>query len=78
MATITNVSGVQSGREKMADQIKKGHVVKPKSGGPRMWVEKVLKDTSGKPTAWCTWFEGSKPQYATFDPDALEIARWSS
>jgi uncharacterized protein YodC (DUF2158 family) len=61
----------------MALRIKKGLVVKPKSGGPRMWVEKVAKDIGGRPTVWCTWFEGSVSHYGTFDPDALEIARWS-
>jgi uncharacterized protein YodC (DUF2158 family) len=53
--------------------IKKGDVVRLKSGGPSMTVENVANDRSGNPTVWVTWFDGPKSQKATYDPDALEV-----
>ncbi len=53
--------------------IKKGDVVRVKSGGPRMTVDRIGKNISGKPAVWCLWIEGAQHYYGTFDPDALEI-----
>ncbi len=59
----------------MANPIQEGDSVRLKSGGPKMRVDKIAKDISGRPTVWCAWVEGSKRHLATFDPDALEIVR---
>lgn len=38
---------------------KPGDVVRLKSGGPRMTVEKVGKTQFGDDGVWCVWFETS-------------------
>lgn len=57
-------------------EIKKGDVVRLKSGGPKMTVEEVgdygpLGPENG---AKCTWFEGNKHNSNTFAVETLEPA----
>jgi len=49
---------------------KEGDVVRLKSGGPAMTVERV-KDKQGIKSIRCSWFDGSKKMDALFHPDAL-------
>lgn len=56
-----------------------GDVVRLKSGGPLMSVERVGKESlTGEDTVWCTWFESSGHeqilQRGTFAPVVLEPA----
>lgn len=60
--------------------LKAGHVVRLKSGGPDMTVEKVMDPTAVGQTVWCVWFPGHeeggawKPALTTtFQVDALEL-----
>jgi uncharacterized protein YodC (DUF2158 family) len=48
--------------------IKPGDVVRLKSGGPLMTVEKIVGDS-----AKCDWFDGNKPMGAIFPMSSLEI-----
>jgi uncharacterized protein YodC (DUF2158 family) len=57
----------------IAEQIKKGDVVKLKSGGPKMTVTQV-GERMGAPTVWTTWFDGTKAIEGAFPPEALEVA----
>lgn len=59
----------------MAEQLKKGDIVRLKSGSPKMTVDVVASD--GK--VFCVWFlqDGkaetwSGPHHGSFPPDALE------
>lgn len=57
----------------MLEEIKKGELVVLKSGGPTMTVTSV-GDHWGEQTAWCSWFDGKKPENATFPVVALKKA----
>ena len=57
-------------------EIKKGDVVKLKSGGPLMTVENIgaYEATGGQPGAYCVWFEQGKEYSKVFDPAVLTPA----
>jgi uncharacterized protein YodC (DUF2158 family) len=58
----------------MDDEIKPRSIVKVRSGGPKMTVTKVAKDSLGTLRVWCTWFDtANKPQEDSFPIEALEI-----
>lgn len=55
-------------------EIRKGDVVRVKSGGPKMTVWQVGKAAmTGADTVWCVWFVGNTKHDGTFEPDALEV-----
>ena len=54
----------------MADELKKGDVVKLKSGGPLMTISNI-GEQYGEPKVWCVWFEKTKKFEDTFDPEVL-------
>lgn len=54
--------------------IKKGDVVRLKSGGPPMSVDNVVAQAFTETPGWnahCTWFDGPKPMEKWFDVDIL-------
>lgn len=53
--------------------IKKGDVVRLKSGGPEMTVDNVFKAIGGQTMANCKWFAGLIVQEKAFDVNALEL-----
>lgn len=56
------------------DQIKAGDVVVLKSGGPKMTVSKIgIAGGSDTTSAWCDWFEGTKPQKGVFPLTSLQV-----
>jgi uncharacterized protein YodC (DUF2158 family) len=58
------------------EEIKKGDVVRLKSGGPTMTVQNVGNYSRAGVTdgAFCIWFDGAKQQGHAFDRATLEIA----
>jgi uncharacterized protein YodC (DUF2158 family) len=54
--------------------LKAGDVVQLKSGGPIMTITSV-GDQYGTLTAWCTWFDGKKPETGTYPMIVLEITK---
>ena len=53
-----------------------GDVVRLKSGGPLMTVEKTGTTAMlGEEAVWCVWFDKTKKYNATILPTALEKAR---
>ncbi len=50
---------------------KAGSVVRLKSYGPAMTIERVGRGNDGAPTADCIWFEGSKAVRGTFPLSTL-------
>ena len=55
----------------MNDGFEIGDRVELKSGGPVMTIERF--DTiGGQPSAWCTWFEGTRRMDADFVLAALQ------
>lgn len=59
----------------MADQFKKGDVVRLKSGGPAMTVTTVADAAyGGGQMVWVTWFDdNNKPANGNYPPEALEL-----
>ena len=56
----------------MADY-KAGDTIRLKSGGPPMTVEKIESDATGKPRAYCTWFDDNGAlKHASFEPGMLK------
>jgi uncharacterized protein YodC (DUF2158 family) len=58
----------------MANQFKPGDVVVLRSGGPKMTVMRVGKDSFDAPSLLCVWFEGTKREEGRFHADALKFA----
>jgi uncharacterized protein YodC (DUF2158 family) len=59
----------------MAETFNAGDIVKLKSGGPRMTVENLGRDSrSGASRVTCTWFEGGDVKSHVFPAEALERA----
>jgi uncharacterized protein YodC (DUF2158 family) len=50
--------------------LKKGDVVRLKSGGPKM----VISDLDAYGSAYCQWFDGAKDAGKTFAVETLEPA----
>jgi uncharacterized protein YodC (DUF2158 family) len=48
------------------DEFKPGDVVQLQSGGPRMTVSAVYRNSDGIISAYCAWFDGDKAQQKTF------------
>jgi len=46
--------------------MKPGDVVRLKSGGPAMTIERVGQAGDGQPAADCLWFEGTEVKRGTF------------
>ncbi len=57
----------------MAEEFRKGDVVKLKSGGPLMTVSNI-GEYLGEQKVWCVWFEKTKKFEETFAPEVLAIA----
>jgi uncharacterized protein YodC (DUF2158 family) len=55
----------------MADEIKAGDVVRLKSGGPKMTVQKV-EPWDGATRAWCEWFINDRNQSGGFPLSSLK------
>jgi uncharacterized protein YodC (DUF2158 family) len=55
------------------DEIKAGDVVMLKSGGPKMPVSEIGKDSLGNMRVWCDWFEGSKMEQGVFPIHSLKL-----
>ena len=53
-----------------------GQVVRLKSGGPEMTVQKGYTDDKGETGSYrCQWFAGKKLENGTFPADSLEIVQ---
>jgi uncharacterized protein YodC (DUF2158 family) len=57
----------------MAGKFKPGDIVRLKSGGPDMTVERVSELGDGT-TYFCSWFAGAKDNHKGFREQALELA----
>jgi len=57
----------------MADKFKPGEIVRLRSGGPDMTVERVVQTSEGT-TYFCSWFAGAKDNSRGFKEAALESA----
>ncbi len=55
----------------MNGEFKAGDTVALKSGGPTMTIQK-LEPHSGEMTAWCQWFDGTKPMSNRFSLTSLK------
>jgi uncharacterized protein YodC (DUF2158 family) len=55
----------------MAGDYKVGDIVRLKSGGPKMTINK-LEDWQGTQQANCEWFDGTKPMQNMFPLTSLE------
>lgn len=60
----------------MTPEFKRGDVVRLKSGGPNMVVNKVGPYSADDPqiTVWCDWFDHEKARSKDFPPELLEQA----
>jgi uncharacterized protein YodC (DUF2158 family) len=61
----------------MASEFKVGDIVKLKSGGPEMTVEREFVNYDTKKTTGryeCQWFAGKKLESGQFQEDSLELA----
>ena len=60
----------------MAQKFKAGDLVRLKSGGPVMTIEKVNFDyyKAWEGTYNCSWFAGAKDNHRSFAEEALEAA----
>jgi uncharacterized protein YodC (DUF2158 family) len=56
------------------NEIKPGNVVQLKSGGPRMTVSAVYRNSDGVPSAYCAWLDGKKAQQNSFPITSLKHA----
>ena len=56
------------------DELKKGDVVKLKSGGPEMTVTDVANDDFGVMTVWCCWFDKTDVKTGTFPIES--VVKW--
>jgi uncharacterized protein YodC (DUF2158 family) len=56
----------------MAEQWKEGEVVRLKSGGPKMIVDRVVHYSDDSTSVYCVWFDDNKKQECTFPPSGLE------
>jgi uncharacterized protein YodC (DUF2158 family) len=61
----------------MAGEIQTGKVVRLRSGGPQMTVEKVEPFDSVM-SASCDWFEGSEPKHGVFPVTSLKVVEEES
>ena len=64
--------GARIRRKDMSETFKIGDVVRLKSGGPAMTVNKVGNIEDGEPAVWCVWLEGDKKTEEFFHPGTLE------
>jgi uncharacterized protein YodC (DUF2158 family) len=57
----------------MADDLKVGDVVKLKSGGPVMTIQRLGAGIAADKSqgAWCDWFVDNKPQHGWFPLTSL-------
>ena len=55
----------------MTTHWKEGDVVRLKSGGPKMVVDRVKYFSDDSASVYCVWFVGSEKQECDFPPDAL-------
>ena len=51
---------------------KEGDVVRLKSGGPKMVVDRVKYFSDDSASVYCVWFVDSNKEECDFPPDALE------
>ena len=58
----------------MTTHWKEGDVVRLKSGGPQMVVDRVKYFSDDSASVYCTWFDGSRKEESDFPPAALERA----
>ena len=56
----------------MAEQWKEGEVVRLKSGGPKMIVDRVVHYSDDSTSVYCVWFDDNKKQECNFPPNGLE------
>ena len=56
-------------------QFNVGTIVKLKSGGPEMTVQRELTQSSGNNVLRCQWFASKKLESGDFPPDSLELVR---
>lgn len=54
-------------------QLKKGDVVRLKSGGPLMTIQECEEE--GR--YFCVWFSGDEPKYGTFSGEQLKLFKSS-
>jgi uncharacterized protein YodC (DUF2158 family) len=58
----------------MPSPFKPGDIVRLKSGGPNMTVDKSGTDSFGRERVWVEWFdENKKTSRDTFGPDSLVL-----
>ena len=56
----------------MPGQWKEGDLVRLKSGGPQMVVDRVIYYSDDSTSVCCVWFDNDKKQESSFPPGGLE------
>jgi uncharacterized protein YodC (DUF2158 family) len=58
-------------------EFKKGDIVRLKSGGPSMTVERISDSSMVENPVKCQWFAGHKLQEGWFAPESIELVEES-
>jgi uncharacterized protein YodC (DUF2158 family) len=56
----------------MTDHWNEGDLVRLKSGGPQMVVDRMIHYSDNSTSVYCVWFENDRKQESSFPPSGLE------